>query len=156
MPDNSQNTIPVTASGVIDFLNPFSAGSVWMSQSDLWNLKISKADTVPALLKNSYGNWLPFNVWSANSPLTDAQISALGANHQQDMMRAGATESEARLSRYEVEKYAKTITSADHDASLGGMIENNLPEIPDVTKLSTIVLVVVIALIGLIVYSEVK
>jgi hypothetical protein len=158
-----KNEMNVSLSGVLDFLNPFSDGFFGNKAASQALLDAEKNDPTPyqSLLKNMFNTagWNGFSLWATESPLSDSQITALGRTHEADQIKAGATPEQARLSRYEVEKYAKHINAGNYDKSALGQLDAALPDIPDLPDrldLSSVVLVALLGVAALVIYSEVK
>jgi hypothetical protein len=166
--DTPKNEMNVSLSGVLDFLNPFSDGFFGYSGNsrvldyrptvDVTQLK---AENATSLLKNAFNTigWNGYSIWAAKSPLSETQITAIGQTHEADMIRAGATREQARLSRYDVEKYAQNINAGNYDKSVVGQLDAvlpDLPSLPDKMNLSSFVLVALLGVAALVIYSEVK
>jgi hypothetical protein len=161
--DTPKNEMNVSLSGVLDFLNPFSDGFFGNKAASQALLDAEKNDPTPyqSLAKNLFntGGWNGFSLWAAKSPLSDTQITAIGQTHETDMLRAGATREQARLSRYDVEKYAQNINAGNYDKSIVGQLDAvlpDLPTLPDKMNLSSFVLVALLGVAALVIYSEVK
>lgn len=160
MADNP-NKVNLSLAAYFDAFNPFSPGSLWRVKSDALydsyknDLKSGGVGQyLSSYLKNATFGLGP--VYEAKSPLSETQINYFGDRAYEDAKRAGADETQARAAKWEVKNFAATINQGNHDASLGGILENNIPDIPDVTHLSTIVLLVVLGVVGLVIYNEVK